>query len=80
MQIFIKHNKTHTYNVDPNTLVKDLRKLISTQEKILPEYFFLVHNGKIIESGNISDYKVEKDSTIHVNIRPVPVKSEFIYI
>ncbi len=73
MQIFIKHNKTLTYNVEPEMFVKDLHKLIGTREHISQEYFFLVHNGKIIESGKLSDYKVEKDSTIHVNIRMVPV-------
>jgi hypothetical protein len=73
MQLFVKHNKTLTYNVEPDISLKDFREMISNRVNVALEYFFLVHNGKIIEKGKLSDYNVGKDSTIHVNIRPVPV-------
>ncbi len=69
MQIFIKHNRTYTLEVEKETTIDELKQKIKDKLGLIPKSYFMVCSGKLIGSGNISDYKIEKDSTIYINLR-----------
>ena len=75
-QIFVKVNKSYTFMVNDKTTINDLYTLIKEKIKIPKENYYLLFNGKIIDSNNnfqkLSDYSIFSENTIHLVIRSVP--------
>jgi hypothetical protein len=70
MQIFVKLNKTLTYNVCQTDIIENLRKKINYREGLPDDMYYLTHNGKVLENGRVlSDYLIEEASTIFINFR-----------
>jgi len=72
MQIFVKNleNKTICIDVDPNDKVEDLKEKIAVREDIKGSEQRLIFSGKQLEDGKkLSDYNIQKESTIHLVLR-----------
>jgi hypothetical protein len=69
MQIFIRHDKTLTLDVEQDSDVQIIRDKIFDKLGFTKEDYYMVCAGKLIGKGKISDYHIVKDSVIHVNLR-----------
>jgi hypothetical protein len=62
--------------VKTNTKIKDIKLLIFSLQKIIPDNFNLIYRGKVLNDDDIlSDYKIKTYSTINMSIK---LKSGFI--
>jgi hypothetical protein len=70
MQIFIKNKRTTVYEINKLDTIEFLQDQIYDKEGIPSKYYYLVHNGKILDSNKtIGFYSIERESTIYLNIK-----------
>ena len=70
MQVFIRHTKTLTLEINDTDTIATVKNAYYDKTGIPPFYMIFTYNGKNLKDTNtIVDYNIKNDSTIYMNIR-----------
>lgn len=71
IQVFVRNEKGRlsTYDVEPNETVASLKSRVEAREKVPVSQQRLIHEGREMMHGQLSDYNVQANSTVELCLR-----------
>ncbi|XP_044053476.1 polyubiquitin-like [Siniperca chuatsi] len=71
IQVFFRNDKgkSSVYDIKPDKTVTDFTQKVGSREKVPVNELYLVHKGKQMTEGKLSDYDVKAGSTIYMCLR-----------